>query len=79
MLDGGVTMSNFRTYLAAYMFDAASLLEGPESEATNVAYKPLGVQAPAPGVVPAASAQANAADIGPAAAARAAEALSASE
>lgn len=77
LLDGGVTMSNLRAYLASFMYDAAALLEGPEdSMASNVAYRPEGIQGPAPGVVPAAGAQANPAGADPAAAAHAAAALS---
>jgi hypothetical protein len=64
LLDGGVTETNLRTYLASYMFDVASLIEGPnDSAATNVAYDPQAAQGPAPGVVPAAGAQENSMDI----------------
>lgn len=80
LLDGGVTLGNLRTYFAAYMYDAAALLEGPEdSMASNVAYRPEGIQGPAPGVVPAAGAQANPAGADPAAAARIAAGLSGKE
>ncbi len=73
LLEGGVTEANLRAYLGSYMFDAIALLEGPQEQgATNVAYSPFPAAGPAPGVVPASAAHANAMDVEAAGAARAA-------
>lgn len=77
-LEGGVTLDNLRTYFGHYLLDAVLLLEGPQDNAaTNVVFHPLESTGPAPGAVPASSAQANAAGVGLAGAKQAAAALTA--
>ncbi len=61
LLNGGVTVENFTTYLGNYMFDAAALLSEPEQDvSTNVSFEPSQGLGPKPGIVPAASARVNA-------------------
>lgn len=80
LLEGGVTIANFSSYLGNFMFDAAAMLEGPsDGAAATVAYHPQSALGPSPipspGVVPAAAAQTNAFDVGMTGAAKAAAAL----